>query len=174
MSDETILESVSRKAELFDRSYKTIFPRGLKPEKVFLAWLIAHEVESERTVLLEAYDQASDPVMKAILGIDGTPWGIYVANHLIEHLGAGSTKLTLKRMDSNDFKNALSKYSKRAMELYAEIAVNIVSSDDSTSNARNEIRVRTFLDKLKRNLGIRLTKSSTWKLPKLHGVGPNT
>ncbi len=174
MSDETILESVSRKAELFDRSYKTIFPRGLKPEKVFLAWLIAHEVEAERTVLLKAYDQTSDPVMKAILGIHGTPWGIYVANHLIESLGTDSTKFTLKRMDSIDFKNAISKYAKKAMELYAEIAVNIVSSDGSTSNVRNEIRVRTFLDRLKRNLGIRLTKSSAWKLPKLHSVGPNT
>lgn len=173
MSDETILESVSRKAELFDRSYKTIFPRGLKPEKVFLAWLIAHEIEAERTGLLQIYEKSSDSVMKAILGIHGTPWGIYVANHLIEHLGTDSTKLTLKRMDTADFKNAIVKYSMRAIELYAEIAVNIISSDDSTSNARNEIRVRTFLDKLKRNLGIRMTKSSTWKLPKLHSVGPS-
>ena len=171
MSDETILDSVSRKAELFDRSYKIIFPRGLKPEKVYLAWLIAQEVETERTLLLEVGRGGNlDPVMKAILGIHGTPWGIYVANYLIENLETDSTKLKLHKMNTEDFRNAVAKYSKKAMELYAEIAVNIVSSGETTTNPRNEIRVRPFLDKLKRNLKLRMAKSSTWKLPKLHVV----
>lgn len=174
MSDDTILESVSRKAELFDRSYKTIFPRGLKAEKVFLAWLIANEIESERASMLDNSGQSNDPTMKAILGIYGTPWGIYVTNHLIQNLGTDNTKLNLQKMNSIDFKNAISKYAKKAMELYAEIAVNILVADDSSNSARNEIRIRTFLDKLKKNLGIRMMKSSTWKLPKLHAVGPNS
>jgi hypothetical protein len=170
MSDETVLEAVARKAELFDRSYKTIFPRGLKPERVFLAWLLAHEVEAERAILLEANDDPTDLVMKAILGIHGTPWGIYVANYLIEQLGTDMSKLTLKRMNTPDFRNAIAKYAKKAMELYSEIAVNIVSSADAGSNTRNEIRVRAFLDKLKRTLALRLTKAATWKLPRLNSV----
>lgn len=82
MSEDTVLESVAKKAELFDRSYKNIFPRGLKPERVMLAWLLAQEIENERAQLLNAQEGDSDPVMKAILGIHGTPWGIYVANTL--------------------------------------------------------------------------------------------
>lgn len=169
MSDETVLEAVTRKMELFDRFYKSVFPRGLAPERVFLAWLLAQEIEIERETLLGANDDPSDKVMKTILGIHGTPWGIYVANHLIEQSGSDMSKLTLQRMKTPEFRNAVKKYAKKAMELYAEIAVNIVSSDDDT-NVRNVIRVKSFLDKLKRNLTLRMARSSAWKLPKLQGV----
>ncbi|VWC76115.1 hypothetical protein BLA39750_00882 [Burkholderia lata] len=171
MSDDTVLEGVAKKAELFDRSYKSIFPRGLKPERVMLAWLLAQEVEAERTSLLESCDAGVDPVMKAILGIHGTPWGIYVSNLLIEQTGSDLSKLTLKKMATDEFRGALYKYAKKAMELYSEIAVNIVTTEDTSVNVRNALRVKPFLDKLKRTLTLRLAKSSTWKLPKLHAVG---
>ena len=170
MSEDTVLEGVAKKAELFDRSYKSIFPRGLKPERVMLAWLLAQEVETERTALLESCDGGSDPVMKAILGIHGTPWGIYVANFLIEQTGSDMSKLTLSRMSSEEFRGAVSKYARKAMELYAELAVNIVTTEDSSLNVRNALRVKPFLDKLKRTLGLRMAKSSAWKLPKLNSV----
>lgn len=170
MSDETILEAVAKKAELFDRSYKSIFPRSLKPERVLLAWLIAQEIEAERSHMLSATEAKDDPVMRAILGIHGTPWGIYVANVLIENSGSDMSKLTLKRMTSPDFKPALAKYARKAIELYAEIAINIISTDDGSSNARNELRVKPFLDKLKRNLSLKMTRFSAWKLPKLNLV----
>lgn len=171
MSEDTVLEAVAKKAELFDRSYKTIFPRGLKPERVMLAWLLAQEVEIERATLLEACDTSADPVMKAILGIHGTPWRIFVATTVIDQSGSDLSKITLKRMESSDFQASLTKYAKKAMELYSEIAVNIVTTDDSSSNTRNELRVKPFLDKLKRNLSLRMAKSSSWKLPKLHAAG---
>ncbi len=170
MSEETILDAVRRKTELFDKAYKSIFPRGLKVEKVFLAWLLAQQVESERTGLLRANDNPDDSVMKAILGIHGTPWGVFVANTLVEHSGSDLSKLTLAKMNTVDFQNATAKYAKKAMELYSEIAVNIVGSSDEGANARNEIRIKSFLDKLKRTLTLRMAKSSSWKLPKLHSV----
>lgn len=174
MSDETVLEAVTRKMELFDRFYKSVFPRSLTAERVFLAWQIAQEVEAERSVLLAANDDPNDKVMKTILGIHGTPWGIYVANSLIEQSGSDLSKLTLKRMNTRDFRNAVAKYAKKAMELYSEIAVNIVSSEDDGANVRNEIRVKPFLDKLKRTLSLRMAKSATWKLPKLQSVATGT
>jgi AIPR protein len=169
MSDETVLEAVTRKMELFDRFYKSVFPRGLAAERVFLAWLLAQSIETERAVLMAANDP-NDKVMKTILGIHGTPWGIYVANYILLQSGSDLTKLSLKRMNTEDFKNAVAKYAKKAMELYSEIAVNIVSSEDDGTNIRNEIRVKSFLEKLKRTLSLRMAKSSTWKLPKLHNV----
>lgn len=171
MSEDTVLESVAKKAELFDRSYKNIFPRGLKPERVMLAWLLAQEIENERAQLLNAQEGDSDPIMKAILGIHGTPWGIYVANTIIEKSGSDMSKLTLKRMISPDFNAALKKYAKRAMELYSEIAVNIVTTDEADSSTRNELRAKPFLEKLKRNLALRMARIGTWKLPKLNSVG---
>lgn len=170
MSEDTVLEAVAKKAELFDRSYKSIFPRGLKPERVMLAWLLAQEIESERADLLDAQEGSADPVMKAILGIHGTPWGIYVANALIEGSGSDMSKITLKRMTSPDFKGALAKYAKKAMELYSEIAVNIVTTDGAALSTRNELRAKPFLEKLKRTLGLRMARVSSWKLPKLNAV----
>lgn len=170
MAEDTVLEAVAKKAELFDRSYKSIFPRGLKPERVMLAWLLAQQIESERADLLDAQEGSSDQVMKAILGIHGTPWGIYVANALIESSGSDMSKLTLKRMTSSDFEGALAKYAKKAMELYSEIAVNIVTTDDVASSTRNELRAKPFLEKLKRTLGLRMARANTWKLPKLNSV----
>lgn len=169
MSDETILEAVTRKMELFDRFYKSVFPRGLAAERVFLAWLIAQEIEIEREALLSASGDQADKVMKTILGIHGTPWGIFVANHLIEQSGSDMSKMTLTRMNSAEFRNAVAKYAKKAMELYSEIAVNIVTADED-ENIRNVIRVKPFLDKLKRNLKLRMARFATWKLPKLHSV----
>jgi len=172
MSEDTVLEAVAKKAELFDRSYKTIFPRGLKPERVMLAWLLAQAVEAERSTLLESCDASVDPVMKTILGIHGTPWGIFVATTIIDQTGSDLSKLTLQKMNSTEFQSALAKYGKKGMELYSEIAVNIVTTDDAASNTRNELRAKPFLDKLKRNLSLRMAKASTWKLPKLQGAGP--
>ncbi len=170
MSEDTVLEGVAKKAELFDRSYKGIFPRGLKPERVMLAWLLAQEIEAERTNLLEKCDATADPVIKAILGIHGTPWGIFVANLLIEKSGSDMSKLTLNKMATDDFRGAIAKYAKKAMELYSELAVNIVTTEDTALNVRNTLRARPFLERLKRNLGLRMTKMSGWKLPKLNAV----
>ncbi|MGY2293747.1 AIPR family protein [Pseudomonas sp. SDO528_S397] len=170
MSDDTILEAVTRKMELFDRFYKMVFPRGLTAEKVFLAWLIAHEIEAERAALLSTVDITNDKVMKVILGIHGTPWGIFVANFLIDRLGTDVSKLTLAKMVGPDFRGAISKYSKKSMELYSEIAVSIVGSDDEATSVRNEIRVKPFLDKLKRTLALKVANSAKWKLPKLNNI----
>lgn len=167
-SEETVLEAVAKKADLFDRSYKTIFPRGLRAERVFLAWLVAHEIDAERAQLLEAC--GDDQVMRTILGIHGTPWGIFVAHRLIERSGSDLSKLTLARMDTPEFSGALRKYAKKAMELYSEISVNTFDAEVTASDVRNELRVRPFLDKLKRTLNLRMAKAASWRLPRLSSV----
>lgn len=96
-----------------------------------------------------------------------------MANTLIEHSDSDLSKMSLQRMNSEEFGNAISKYAKKAMELYSEIAVNIVSSSEEGSNTRNEIRIKSFLDKLKRTLVLPLSKSAAWKLPRLHTVAAN-
>lgn len=172
MSDETVLEAVTRKMELFDKFYKSVFPRGLTPEKVFLAWLIAQETEKERASLITE-NTANDKVMQTILGIHGTPWGIYVTSYLVQELGSDLSKLSLQKMNSIEFTAAVGKYAKKGMELYAELAVNILSSEENGMNVRNQIRVKPFLDKLNRNLSLRKNRFSAIKLPKLHNVGAN-
>lgn len=168
--DDTILEAVSKKRELFDRSYKAIFPRTLRSEEVFLVWLLAQEVEEVRIQQLESLSGEADNVMRAILGVHGTPWGIYVAYQLIRHIGLDSTKLTLTKMKSDEFKNAVKKYARKAVDLYCDIAVNVLTDIPDTAQPRNELRVKAFLEKLKRTLGLRMARSSTWKLAKLHVV----
>lgn len=165
MSDETILEAVTRKMELFDKFYKTVFPRGITAEKVFLSWLIAQEVEKARMELIESTG-GSDKVLNVVLGIHGTPWGIYVTNYLIQFIDSDMSKLVLSKMDQDSFKKAISKYAKLGMQLYSELATNIVEDSD----IRNQIRVKSFLDKLKRQLQLRNAALKKHKLPKLQNV----
>ncbi len=170
--EETVLEAVSKKIELFDRSYKNIFPRSLKAEEVFLVWQLALAVDEERIEMLDKMDTTDvDSVMKAILGIHGTPWGIFVAYTVISKVGVDFTKLSLKQLVTPDFNNAVKKYAKKSMELYADIAVGVLGDADESTQPRNQIRTKQFLDKLKRTLSVRSTKLSTWKLPKLNSVG---
>jgi AIPR protein len=170
--EETVLEAVSKKIELFDRSYKNIFPRSLKAEEVFLVWQLALAVDEERIEMLDKMDTTDvDSVMKAILGIHGTPWGIFVAYTVISKVGVDFTKLSLKQLVTPDFNNAIKKYAKKSMELYADIAVGVLGDADESTQPRNQIRTKQFLDKLKRMLSVRSTKLSTWKLPKLNSVG---
>ena len=170
-SEATVLDAVSKKAELFDKHYKSLFPRGLSAEFVYLYWLLGTAVEKERTALLEDQEDGDDAVMRAILGIHGTPWGIYVCAHLVNRVGTDFTKLSLEKMIRDEFKNATTKYAKLALELYTDIAVNILSADEeSNASPRNQVRVRSFLDKLKRNLSLRGSKIDARKLPKLQAV----
>lgn len=170
MSEDTVLEAVAKKSDLFDRSYKSIFPRGIQPQRIMLTWLLAQEIEVERSALLDAHDVADDAIMKAILGVHGTPWGIYVASYFLENSGSDFSKLVLRRMTSSDFKGAISKYAKKAMEQYSEIAVNILAGSDEGVAPRNELRAKPFLERLKRQLVLKKSKIASWKLPKLHMV----
>jgi len=54
--------------------------------------------------------------MQTILGIHGTPWGIYATNYLIAELGSDLSKLTLKKMATDEFSNAIAKYAKKGMD----------------------------------------------------------
>ncbi|BET13432.1 AIPR family protein [Pandoraea sputorum] len=171
LSDETVLEAVAKKSDLYDKSYKTIFPRGITAERVLMVWLLALAVEDERMEMLEHIGDSGDPVMLAILGIHGTPWSIYVAGQLIEKGANDLSRLTLQKISTPEFATALGKYAKKAMELYTDVAVNILSGEDDDSSPRNRMRVRGFLEKLKRQIALRTAKFASFKLPKLHGVG---
>jgi hypothetical protein len=75
------------------------------------------------------------------------------------------------KAEEDEFNNAVTKYAKFALELYTDIAVNILSADEeSSASPRNQVRVRSFLDKLKRYLNLRGSKIDARKLPKLQAV----
>lgn len=171
LNDETVLEAVAKKSDLYDNSYKTIFPRTITAERVLLIWRLALAVEDKRITMLEGLGKRdSDPVMSAILGVHGTPWALYVANHLLEKNGNDFARLGLTKIASAEFGNALGKYAQKAMDLYTELAVNILSGEDDQTTPRNLMRVQKFLEKLKRNLKLRTTRISEMRLPKLHNV----
>lgn len=169
LSDETVLEAVAKKSDLYDKSYKTIFPRSLSAERVLLVWLLALAIEEERISMVDSVGK-SDAIMSAILGIHGTPWGLYVAERLIEKGGNDLSRLTLSKINSPEFYAAIEKYAKKAMELYTELAVNILSGDDGQANPRNTMRVQKFLITLKRQLILRVSKPGALRLPKFQNI----
>ncbi len=168
LSDETVLDSVARKSDLYDKLYKAIFPRGITAERVLLVWKLALAVEEHRIETLESViGEDDDPIMAAILGIHGTPWGLYVANQLLEKVGGDLSRVSLAWLASDEADAPLHRYAVKALELYTELAVNIMSGDDFSTNPRNSIRTRGFLDRLKRQLALRTGKPALLRLPKL-------
>lgn len=109
-------------------------------------------------------------MMNTVLGIHCTCWVNFVADTLIERSGSDLSKMTFQQINTENVNNAVAKYAKKAMEIYSEITVNIVSSSHKDSNTRNEIRIKPLLVKLKRTLTLRFAKLTSWKLPTLHAV----
>jgi len=165
VADDTILEAVAKKADLYDKLYKSIFPRTITAERVLLIWKLALAVEECRMETLDSV-ATDDPVMAAILGIHGTPWSLYVANQLLEKVGGDLSRLSLTWLASEGADPVIHKYAVKARELYTEIAVNIMSGEEFAQNPRNSIRTRGFLERLKRLLALRIAKPSSFRLPK--------
>jgi hypothetical protein len=169
--EDTILDAVTNKSALFDKAYKTIFDNSLSPEIVLLAWLVGLLTEKKRVEKLKEIGNDIDSVGKVVLGVYGTSWGIYAVFMLIKKMENDFTKLTMQKMNDkeNGIENALEKYIDVALEAYSETAFSILDS----ANAKNAIRTKDFLDRLKRSLQLKFSnkaKQKEWKLPLLHNV----
>ena len=148
--EDTILDAVTNKSALFDKAYKTIFNNALAPEMVLLTWLVGLLAEKKRIEKLEEIGDDIDAVTKVVLGVYGTSWGIYAVFMLIKKMENNLTKFTMEKMNDkkSEIETALKKYIDVAFEAYSEVALSILDS----SNAKNEIRTKNFLEKVNRNL----------------------
>lgn len=169
--EDTILDAVTNKSALFDKAYKTIFNNALAPEMVLLTWLVGLLAEKKRIEKLEEIGDDIDAVTKVVLGVYGTSWGIYAVFMLIKKMENNLTKFTMEKMNDkkSEIETALKKYIDVAFEAYSEVALSILDS----SNAKNEIRTKNFLEKVNRNLLSKFsnkTKQKEWRLPLLHNV----
>jgi hypothetical protein len=162
-----LLQAIDNKGELFDQPYQKLFYRGIQPNQVFLAWLVGSFADEERQTLLDGMKEDQNA---GLLSVTSTYWIVYCAHKLIARYGsAQSASITLTKMKSVEFKNALTKYVKRAGELFFDAAVDTYDRDEYGS-FKSTLRSAKFLQKVDSKLNIKIARLASKALPDLSAV----
>ncbi len=172
-SSNTIVAAVKEKSELFDRYYQDIFPYDTVAEDVYLIWLLGIQADQERQERLATLkDQGdADKTLTALLAVAGTYWTVHCSYKFIQDLNSHPMRLLLRKMKSEQFKNALRKYVKRGLDTYIDIAIDTYDSDEYKS-VRSALRSPKFLQKFDQKLANRSAglKKDKKTLPQLGNV----
>jgi hypothetical protein len=125
-----LIQAIDNKSELFYQPYQKLFRRGIKAPEVYLAWLTGSFADDERQSLVDALGSDENA---GLLGVASSYWITYCAYKIMQRFSnLGSTHLTLERMNTAEFKNALRKYIKRlgaALNVAEILAFSVVDAD---------------------------------------------
>ena len=130
-----LIQAIDNKGELFDQPYQKLFRRGIKAPEVYLAWVTGSSADEERQKLVDGL--GSDP-NSGLLGVASGYWITYCAYKCMERFSdVRSMHLTLEKMNTLEFKNALRKYVKQAATMFYDAAVDTYDRDDYGSFKSN-------------------------------------
>jgi hypothetical protein len=162
-----LLQAIDNKSDLFDQPYQKLFYRGIKPTQVYLAWLAGSFADEERQSLLDGMKEDQNA---GLLSVTSTYWIVYCTHKLLAKYGsAESSSITLAKMKSSEFKNALKKYVKRAGGLFFDAAVDTYDRDEYGS-FKSTLRSAKFLQKVDSKLNIKMARLANKALPDLSAV----
>jgi hypothetical protein len=164
---EFLIQAIANKGELFDQPYQKLFYKGIQAQHVYLSWLVGSIAEDERQNLL---NQISDDSNSGLLSVTSSYWIIYCTYKLFEKFtNINSPQITLERMKSKDFQNALRKYVTQATNLFYEAAVDTYERDEYGS-VKSTLRSSKFLSKIDSKLKLRIARLKPKLLPDLIAV----
>jgi hypothetical protein len=166
-----LLQAIDNKSELFDQPYQKLFHRGIRANQVYLAWLVGSFADEERQALLDGMkgDQNS-----GLLSVTSAYWIVYCTYKLLaKYANYDSPAITLAKMKSPEFENALKKYVKKAGELFFDVAVDTYDREEYGS-FKSTLRSAKFLQKVDSKLNFRVTRLPIKALPDLSAVCKST
>lgn len=165
--NEFLIQAIANKGALFDQPYQKLFPKGVKAQEVYLAWLIGNIADDKRD---ELYRSLEDDENVQLLGVTSTYWISYVAKKILEKRKAFSAdKISLDCMTSQEFQNALSKHVQLAAEMFFDAAVDSYDRDDYGS-FKATLRSSRFLSKVDSKIGLRISRIKAQQVPDLKAV----
>ncbi len=161
---EYLIQAINNKSELFDEPYQKIFKRGIKASVVYLAWLTGRMSEDERQLLA---NELVDDVNVGLLGVASTYWIVFCTYKIMnKFVDLESPQITLEKVNSKEFNNALKKYVKKAVGMYYDAAVDTYDRDEFWS-FKSTSRSPKFLQKLDSKINSRIAKLDKSSLPDL-------
>jgi predicted transcriptional regulator len=162
-----LLQAIDNKSELFDQPYQKLFYRGIQATQVYLAWLVGSSADEERQTLLDGMKGDQNV---GLLSVTSTYWIVYCTYKLLAKYGnVSSSSVTLAKMRSLEFKNAVKKYVKKAGELFFDAAVDTYDRDEYGS-FKSTLRSTKFLQKVDSKLNIKIARLTSKALPDLSAV----
>lgn len=159
-----LIQAIDNKSELFDEPYQKLFKKGISATSVYLAWLVGRFADEERQKHLEGL---GDDENAPLLGVTSTYWITYCTFKMLSKLSdLASPQITLARMRSDEFENALRKYVKKAVEMFYDAAVDSYDREQYGS-FKSTLRSSKFLQKIDSKINSRIVKLTAKSLPDL-------
>lgn len=165
--NEFLIQAIANKGELFDQPYQKLFFKGISASEVYLGWLVGNTADTERQYLLK---ELGNDENSGLLGVTSGYWVIYCTYKLLVKLtNIKSPHLTLKKMNSAEFRNAIKKYVNKAIEIFYDAAVDTYDRDEYGS-FKSTLRSSRFLQKMDGKINVRVAKVKEKMLPDLVAV----
>jgi hypothetical protein len=143
-----LLQAIDNKSELFDEPYQKLFRRGIQAKEVYLAWLVGQYADEERQSSLEGVE--GDP-NAGLLSVTSGYWIVYCSYKMLRKFSnIDSINITLPKMKTTEFENALKKYVIKAASLFFDAAVDTYDRDEYGS-FKSTLRSTKFLQKIDTN-----------------------
>ena len=138
-----------------------------KPAAIRPHCLVGNFADAGRQSVLKAlgHDENS-----GLLSVTSAYWVIYCTYKIIEKLTTWkSPHITLKKMQSAEFQNAVRKYVNKAIDIYYDAAVDTYDRDEYGS-FKSALRSTKFLQKMDGKIKMRVAKINAKSLPDLVAV----
>ena len=161
---EFLIQAIDNKSELFDEPYQTIFKKGIKAPAVYLAWLVGNMADQERQMLAKGL---GDDENVHLLGVTSVYWIVFCTYKMIaKSSDLSAVSITLPKMKSKEFNNALLKYVKKAVSTFWDAAVDTYDREVFGS-FKSTLRSPAFLKKMESKVNSRIVKIKDKELPDL-------
>ena len=165
---EYLTQAINNKSELFDEPYQRIFKKGIKAEKVLLAWLLGNLAERQRQVRVSNLGQDDRNV--GLLGVASVLWIAYCTFKLINKCtNIDSPQITLVKVSKTEFENALRKYVDTAIDMFYDAAIDTYERSEYGS-VKSTLRSVKFLSKIDSKVNNKISRLDKKKLPDLVAV----
>jgi hypothetical protein len=157
-----LIQAIDNKSELFDEPYQKLYKKGIKATAVYLAWTVGRLADQERR---NRADKLEGDPNASLLGVTSGYWIVYCAYKMLRKFSdLNSASITMKKMISNEFENALAKYVQNSVSMFYEAAVDTYDRDVFGS-VKSTLRSTKFLQKIDSKLNNRIINIK--KLPDL-------
>jgi len=162
-----LIQAIDNKSELFDEPYQKLFKKNINATSVYLAWLVGRFSDEERQEHLSGLGNDQNA---PLLGVTSTYWITYCTYKMLARFSdLASAQISLKRMRSSEFENALRKYVKKAVEMFYDAGVDSYDRDQYGS-FKSTLRSSKFLAKIESKINSRIVKLGDRALPDLSAV----
>lgn len=154
-----LIQAINNKSELFDEPYQKLFKQGIQARTVYLAWLVGSLSDVARQERLKALKASNknDPNI-GLLGIAGAFWIVFCAYKLLENFSdIHSASITLPKMNTDQFKNAVKKYVEIAVDLFYDSAIDTYDRVEY-GTFKSTLRSPKFLQKFDSKVNNKITR----------------